>query len=895
MKPNFALSLSFQGIRLLHRVPNGWRQIGEVAVDAEDMAAELATLRATATALEPGGLRSKVLIPNDQIKFMSINTAGLDDQARREKAKRALDGATPYAVTDLVFDTRNDGPLTHIAAVARETLIEAEAFATEHRFHPVSFVAQADDHDFKGEAFFGPTDTAFQWLKPGEEVEPDTQPLVILDDVAPPEEKQSQSDPIAETSVAPPKTDLGRTAPIIQAEAEATPLPPKAEKPAPKASAAPERTSQQTNNTSVGTAAPGAHPVAQSVTPPLAKPSATAKAPAISGGKTSTASVESKVPPALGAPTAAPSKSTPVAPAATKVTADFSSRRSAPRVAAAVGRGHVQPLENAGGPVPDSSSLTGAKPARETKASPFAFLKRLRSLPVPPPSKRTRASVPAVTGKTRAKDENEADRMTVFGARNDQTVGGKPRFLALALTAALLVFLAGVAAWASVFLDDGLTLSRIFGSRDTTQTASSAPTPTEERTQAVKRVAAPPAPTKRATDTTVAALAPPPRDESGPVLDATPAPQTLRSVEMTAQEIEAKYATTGIWALAPKTPQVPAILSLDNVLARGLDPVSTSNKAMALPKLASFGGDVVDIISAPPTTAGTTFKLDDRGLVTPSEKGTLNADGVLVFAGRPARVPPATLARPDAPKAAEVIEASVPSAPPKFRPKLRPEEPAEATDSTNPENINLDSTNSDSSDTDNSGSDNSDSAIRRLVAALRPTARSAQLIKAAAVAQQAEVDAAAKAAAEALKAALPQEPVNNATRYATDTSKRPDLRPGNFSRLVRRAERAQPMPVTVASAAKTVTPQVVKPAVPSKTSVSKQATVKNAIKLRSINLIGVYGKPSSRRALIRLSNGRYQKVAVGDRLDGGRVSAIGESELRYNRRGRDVVLKMPRG
>tara|TARA_R110002012_G_scaffold55412_1_gene141487 strand:- start:5729 stop:7177 length:1449 start_codon:yes stop_codon:yes gene_type:complete len=482
--------------------------------------------------------------------------------------------------------------------------------------------------------------------------------------------------------------------------------------------------------------------------------------------------------------------------------------------------------------------------------------------------------------------------MTVFGARNDQTVGGKPRFLALALTAALLVFLAGVAAWASVFLDDGLTLSRIFGTRDTTQTAASAPTAAPKIEQSTKRDVAPPAPTKQANDTTVAALATPQRDESDPVLDETSAPQNLQPTEMTAQEIEAKYATTGIWALAPKTPQVPAMLSLDNVLARGLDPVSTSNKAMALPKLASFGGDVVDIISAPPATAGTTFKLDDRGLVIPSEKGTLNADGVIVFAGRPARVPPATLARPDAPKAAEVIEASVASAPPKFRPKLRPEEPPEATDSSNPETTNLESTNSDSSDPDSS---EADSAIRNELAALRPTVRSAQVIKAAAAAQQAEVDAAAKAAAEALKAALPQEPVNNATRYATDISKRPDLRPANFSRLVRRAERAQPMPVTVASAAKTVTPQVVKPAVPSKTSVSKQATVKNAIKLRTINLIGVYGKPSSRRALIRLSNGRYQKVAVGDRLDGGRVSAIGESELRYNRRGRDVVLKMPRG
>ena len=36
MKPNFALSLSFEGIRLLHRAPDGWRQVGEVAVDTPD-------------------------------------------------------------------------------------------------------------------------------------------------------------------------------------------------------------------------------------------------------------------------------------------------------------------------------------------------------------------------------------------------------------------------------------------------------------------------------------------------------------------------------------------------------------------------------------------------------------------------------------------------------------------------------------------------------------------------------------------------------------------------------------------------------------------------------------------------------------------------------------------
>ncbi|MEC9251008.1 MAG: HAD hydrolase-like protein, partial [Pseudomonadota bacterium] len=53
-------------------------------------------------------------------------------------------------------------------------------------------------------------------------------------------------------------------------------------------------------------------------------------------------------------------------------------------------------------------------------------------------------------------------------------------------------------------------------------------------------------------------------------------------------------------------------------------------------------------------------------------------------------------------------------------------------------------------------------------------------------------------------------------------------------------------------------------------------TLRNAINLNRINLIGVYGQPSDRRALVRLSNGRYRKVKVGDRIDGGRVLAIGD-------------------
>jgi Tfp pilus assembly protein PilP len=85
------------------------------------------------------------------------------------------------------------------------------------------------------------------------------------------------------------------------------------------------------------------------------------------------------------------------------------------------------------------------------------------------------------------------------------------------------------------------------------------------------------------------------------------------------------------------------------------------------------------------------------------------------------------------------------------------------------------------------------------------------------------------------------------------------------------------------------------PSIPSRASVTRAATEENVLRLNAVNLIGVYGSSSDRRALVRLRNGRYVKVEVGDRVDGGRVAAIGDDELRYVKGGRNITLKMPRG
>jgi hypothetical protein len=85
------------------------------------------------------------------------------------------------------------------------------------------------------------------------------------------------------------------------------------------------------------------------------------------------------------------------------------------------------------------------------------------------------------------------------------------------------------------------------------------------------------------------------------------------------------------------------------------------------------------------------------------------------------------------------------------------------------------------------------------------------------------------------------------------------------------------------------------PRLPTRASVADQATIENAIRLNQVNLIGIYGSSADRRALVRLPSGRYVKVEVGDRVDGGRVAAISDRELQLVKNGRNVVLRIAQG
>ncbi|MFP7672878.1 hypothetical protein ACG74X_05915 [Marivita sp. S0852] len=821
MTPDFALTLSFDGISLLRRVSSGWTLIGDVALDATDLRSALADLRTEADAVSPHGGQVKLVLPNEQIKYLRFPETGLTGDALQQDIRRALDGATPYAVDDLTFDwTVSDGTV-FVAAVANETLDEAEAFAKSHHFEPVCFTAIAEKGNFEGEVFFGPTAS---W--DGDAPVKDSAAIVIV----PPE---ASDDTVSDDTTDPADEPEDRSPP-------------------PSSEVQDSDTSQDRDeHEDIG------------LTPGAADPSQT------DSGTSDRPLVLPSPPPAVSFASIRASRTDDAAPPGPAIPLKADTDAPAPRFKLGGARKSARDTDvTAPGlqvePADDPQQRKGVgmfsrrtKDANSKPPKPDSVAPPAPKMPPPtPPEVKTphdpgpaRAAVARIaamranrsgakTADEPANIPDERQRLTVFGARTEPQIGGKPRFLGLMLTSALLIFLLAVAAWATVFVDEGI--SRFF---DRDDTPSIARLPDVELQPIDGSVTAPP----DEADVDVAALdtgdgdAP---DASG-LSDVLPPPAAL-----TPQEAAARYAATGIWQKSPDAPAPPSLTSLDDLYVASIDGSVQQFDAVALPSATMLRNDETYLSLSNPPPPGSRYDLDPRGLVVATPEGALNPEGVRIFAGLPPALPPA---RPAAPEVIpepdqDTAEAAVASPLQDVRPRIRPQGLVE-----NNERATL------------AGN------TRAELAAFRPVLRPATL----------------KAAEEN---AQPE-----ATQFAVAQSVQPVTRPRNFSRIVARAREVQQTQRAEVTQVAAVAPRTVQPRIPSSASVARQATVTNAINLRRINLIGVYGKPSNRRALVRLSNGRYQKVAVGDRLDGGRVAAIGASELRYTKNGRNVVLDMPDG
>ncbi|WP_339852714.1 hypothetical protein [Roseovarius nubinhibens] len=849
MKPNFALSLSFDGIGLLRRAYMGWHQVGEVDLDQPDLSKALADLRLQAEKFAPSGFTTKLVIPDGQIKYLDLPTDESWAEDRAGFVAAALDGATPYALSDLAYDWSVSGDRVQIAAVARETLAEAEAFAVEHDFAPVSFVALPAEECFTGEPFFGTTSVVGRYLAEGETVDRDMSRIHVIP------VQSAPLDPPAEASPAPaePETTAEPTLPDQAPDTDAPKITltlPEVDLTAP----APAKTPAAKPDTPPSTEMRDA--LAQSLSSDDSAPAAKAGFTSIRAKRGDDAADDA---PRLEGV----SRLSPLANAA-PIAAN-----AAPLAATAASRPAASPRAEA---TPEATS-SGSFFSRRRKASPAKSAKD--SAADSPPQARK----PARPG-TRPRDE-EKNRLTVFGAR-EQQVGGKPRFLGLILTAALIVFLVAVALWAST-LDEGLAGLFKDKQAEPTETAalSSQPDPEDPIALATGTQATP-----------ARVVRPDPQsdssqDTSRPVTPVVP-------VALTADEARARYAATGIWQMAPAAPEEPAATPLGSLGLTSADLPLSRPEPSALLRLAALGDVAPSEAGAVATPAISLDAVPSTGPSTePSTEPAVAATdtgsetGVRVIAGRPERTPPRDMARPaDAASAeattAETTEATSDTAAlgslAEVAPKLRPEDLATEVETP---------------------------AANSELAQNRPRLRPQSVVQAAAAQEPepqptaepatpavdtAAITAAVAAASTANVAAA--DPARGAfvspTRQAVQISPQPKPRPRGFADKVERARKvAASTPVPAA--------QSLAPSRPSAASVSKQATEQNVINLRKVNLIGVYGSANSRRALVRLSNGRYKKVKVGDRLDGGSVSAIGSSELRYVKRGKNVVLTMPRG
>ncbi|WP_338550689.1 hypothetical protein [Roseovarius phycicola] len=929
MKPNFALTLSFDGIGLLHRAFPGWHSMGDVSLDSSDLAGELAALLDKAHLFDANGVHTKLVLPNDQIRYLQLDAEGLAADEIGDAVARALNGATPYALEDLAYDWSISAGQVYVAAVARDTLNEAEAFAADHGFKPLCFVAIPDSAHFVGEPWFGESKTAAGLLPTDGFVERDTaairvigparlpepaptamaesepQPAqaerpeveVMSDSLDVPDDAKSDLSNSAEVSGAGDDTDIG----VAEGVADETPVPvsvledpiiPDEDYPS---GLLEDATDAETTPVVDTTPEPGPTVEANDAQEAVEEVSEPAgdldDADTPREAKVAFTSIRATRRDDLGA-----------APKLTGAVRDIDtppvptdpdpapSERNQPPLS-------VEPPKPAPDPIPDTPSAPEIAFSHETATrigaslSPAGEDRLLASIPAAPdptaePSfatKRDALIARAAARYTEAKpdargleeEDDERQRMTIFGARDPVRIGGKPKFLGVMLTAALLIFLVGVAAWASIYLDDGL--SRFLRSEPDTTTVASVPGAESEAIEDL--IEEEPEFTLETEDfgTTVAALPGASLDLNETQRGAQP---EARPAQLSPDEARARYAVTGVWQRAPDAPVAPESIPLEDFYLTSIDPKVTEQDAVALPEVGALQGDERPGTLLNPPAADTEFVLDGRGNVRATPGGAITPNGVRVFAGQP-RLVPGT--RPDPP--AQLVtdgETVVPLDPEiarlaEIRPKPRPGDLSEQNER-----------------------ENLGGLTRSELASLRPKLRPqsaqelAEQAAAASTAGVVEITPDNASVEAAIAAAVQQpDPFAGATAQAVATSRKPKTRPRNIAQIVQRSQ--QQAQQAVQTAAVVPSNQRVAPSAPTATTVARAATEQNVLKLRRVNLIGVYGSQSNRRALVRLPSGRYKKVQVGDRLDGGRVSAIGDSEIRYVKSGRNVVLKMPSG
>ena len=501
----------------------------------------------------------------------------------------------------------------------------------------------------------------------------------------------------------------------------------------------------------------------------------------------------------------------------------------------------------------------------------------------------------AAPPRSAARRAEEADALTVFGARGRPDgaarrprgrrglalAGGLAAVLALASTAAVTLWPDGE--------DADLAAVAPIAPPEAAPAPSASPPP-EPRPFGAEPVVVPVPPAGAPARTAeVATPADRPQEDR-----AATDPDMPRGAELSdLDRARASYAATGIWERAPEPLSAPEAREVAPPPASaGASPdlaVETVRAALAPPAAAVADAPPASMPLPPPPSAA--FELGADGRVAATPEGATTPDGVVVHAAAPPRRPPSrppetlSAARPAAPDAATREQAARAPGPADARPRPRPADGAppdaapDAVGDALAEVLVADAASG-------LGAPAAASLFRAPDTLPAVTAAGTTIIEettasafAVAASQRpyARPGDLADSAAEARAVATPPSQAEQAAQAAAAT--------------IRTAVAPPPAPPPVAAPAPA--PASAAPELPSRASVTRRATVENALSMRRLTLMGVFGAEGARRALLRLPSGRFEKVKVGDRIDGGRVASIGDGRVIYVRGGRNYAIDMP--
>jgi hypothetical protein len=138
MSSKFLLHLSSDSIDLERQDASGhWHRLGSVSPDSKHLTEALAHLRQTVVTEASDPLEVLVALPADQIKRVDLDHSDTSTAALQQ----ALAGQTPYEFHELCVDCLPTPQGQTIAAIAQETLEEAENLTQAFGFKAAGFVA----------------------------------------------------------------------------------------------------------------------------------------------------------------------------------------------------------------------------------------------------------------------------------------------------------------------------------------------------------------------------------------------------------------------------------------------------------------------------------------------------------------------------------------------------------------------------------------------------------------------------------------------------------------------------------------------------------------------------------------------------------------------------------